>query len=91
MSANLAVFMLTMMFLGFVAAHSVWRFWIRKQLPSLVNAATAVLCVVYAGSSFQANMLQPLPVEMGYVTLLVGALGTFLIVRHELKQEHPWN
>jgi hypothetical protein len=91
MSANLAVFMLTMMLLGFVGAHSLWRFWIRKQLPSLVNAATAFLCIVYAGGSFQSNMLQPLPVEMGYVTLIVGIVGAFLIIKHELGQEHPWN
>ena len=87
----MAVFAVTAMLFGFVAAHSFWRFCLRQQLPSLVHTALPVLVFVYAGSEFQDRTVQLTPSLLAWVTGGVGLVCFALIVRHELKQQNPWN
>jgi hypothetical protein len=91
MSPNVGVLAATAVLLAFVSAHSFWRFFLRKQLPSLTHGLVPLLLFAYVGENFQANVLQTLPTPMAWFTLGVSALGVLLVVRFELKQPSPWN
>lgn len=84
-------FAVSTMLLGFVGGHSLWRFFLRKQLPSLVHAGTAVLLLFYVGVEFQVNVVTQLPTQMAWVTGIASVAFAALIIRFELAQENPWN
>jgi hypothetical protein len=77
--------------LGFICAHSVWRFAIRQQKPSLVHAAISVMAMGYVAKDFSFNMMQFEPTIAAGFALGTSAVCAYLIVRHETQQEHPWN
>ncbi len=90
-SFNVLVFAGLTLTLGFIGAHSMWRFFLRRQLPSLVHAVMPFLLWVYVAADFQANAVNFNPSVVSAVCLAVSGLGVILITRFELKQEHPWN
>ena len=91
MTGNVLVFAGTSMMLGFLFFHSLWRFFLRRFLPSLVHSAMAALVFVYAALDFQERTVNWNPSTISVVVALTVTIGCVLVVRFELKQEHPWN
>jgi hypothetical protein len=90
-TANVLCFAVSVMLFGFVGGHSLWRFFLRKQLPSIVHAAMAVLLLAYVGTEFQYNAMNFLPTTMSWVAASVSVVSAALIIRFELQQPHPFN
>jgi ABC-type enterochelin transport system permease subunit len=90
-SANVLCFAVSFMLFGFVGGHSLWRFFLRKQLPSLVHAVVAALLLAYVGTEFQYNTTNPFPTPMSWMAAGVAVVSAGLIIRFELHQPNPWN
>lgn len=91
MSPAVAVFAFTACLLGFIGAHSLWRFALRTQTPSLVHAVMPLIVFYYSGAEFSSRLLEFYPSTVAVCMLAISVVSAVVIVRHEMKQTHPFN
>ena len=95
MKLPILTFLLTLLACSFVGLHSLWRFVVREQLPSLVHAGNAAAMTYAAWLVFLGEIaldpLLPFPTTSALGLLAWGWTSAVAIHLYEIKQRVPYD